>query len=299
MLMKTTTKVIIVIFVAVIVGSTTLAMVIFAQGLNTTKLETGNIALIRIEGTIQSSTGVFDGADPTEILPLLRTSTEDPNIKAVVLRINSPGGQAAASQEIYREVMRVRNAGKPVVASIGDMAASGGYYVASAADKIISEPGAMTGSIGVISTIPQLTDLLEKLGIEYVIIKGGEFKDIGSPYREITPEEKELLQDMIDDVHDQFINDIAAGRGLDVEDVRKVADGRILTGRQAKELGLTDEFGNLYDAIDLAAEMAGVESPTITEFQRAPLLSELLKLFSYEFGRAVIENLLSKFETTQ
>jgi protease-4 len=299
MLMKTTTKVIIVIFVAVIVGSTTLAMVIFAQGLNTTKLETGNIALIRIEGTIQSSTGVFDGADPTEILPLLRTSTEDPNIKAVVLRINSPGGQAAASQEIYREVMRVRNAGKPVVASIGDMAASGGYYVASAADKIISEPGAMTGSIGVISTIPQLTELLEKLGIEYVIIKGGEFKDIGSPYREITPEEKELLQDMIDDVHDQFINDIAAGRGLDVEDVRKVADGRILTGRQAKELGLTDEFGNLYDAIDLAAEMAGVESPTITEFQRAPLLSELLKLFSYEFGRAVIENLLSKFETTQ
>jgi protease-4 len=296
--MKTTTKVIIIIFAAVIVGSATLAMVIFAQGLNTTTLETGNIALIRIEGTIQSSTGVFDGADPTEILPLLRASTEDPNIRAVVLRINSPGGQAAASQEIYREVMRVRSAGKPVIVSIGDMAASGGYYVASAADKIVSEPGAMTGSIGVISTIPQLTDLLEKLGIEYVIIKGGEFKDIGSPYREITPEEKELLQDMIDDVHDQFINDIAAGRGLEVEDVREVADGRILTGRQAKELGLIDEYGNLYDAIDLAAEMAGVESPSITEFQRDPLLSELLRLFSYEFGRAVIENLLSKFETT-
>jgi protease-4 len=139
---------------------------------------------------------------------------------------------------------------------------------------------------------------LEKLGIEYVIIKGGDFKDIGSPYREITPEEKELLQDMIDDVHDQFINDIAAGRGLEVEDVREVADGRILTGRQAKELGLIDEYGNLYDAIDLAAEMAGVESPVITEFQRDPLLSELLRLFSYEFGRAVIENLLSKFETT-
>jgi protease-4 len=296
--MKTTTKVIIIIFAAVIVGSATLAMVIFAQGLNTTTLETGNIALIRIEGTIQSSTGVFDGADPTEILPLLKASTEDPNIRAVVLRINSPGGQAAASQEIYREVMRVRNAGKPVVVSIGDVAASGGYYVASAADKIISEPGAMTGSIGAFFNIPQLTDLLEKLGIEYVIIKGGDFKDIGSPYREITPEEKELLQDMIDDVHDQFINDIAAGRGLDVEDVREVADGRILTGRQAKELGLIDEYGNLYDAIDLAAEMAGVESPVITEFQRDPLLSELLRLFSYEFGRAVIENLLSKFETT-
>jgi len=296
--MKTTTKVIIVIFVAVIVGSATLAMVIFAQGLNMTTLETGNIALIRVEGTIQSSTGILDGADPTEILPLLRNSMEDPNIRAVVLRINSPGGQAAASQEIYREVMRVRDAGKPVIASIGDMAASGGYYVASAADKIISEPGAMTGSIGVISTIPQLTDLLEKLGIEYVVIKGGEFKDIGSPYREITPEEKEVLQEMIDDVHDQFINDIAAGRGLDVEDIREVADGRILTGRQAKELGLIDDFGNLYDAIDLAAEMAGVESPVITEFQRDPFLSELLRLFSYEFGRAVIENLLNKFETT-
>lgn len=296
--MKTTTKVIIIIFVAVIVGSTTLAMVIFAQGLNVTTLETGNIALIRIEGTIASSTGILDGADPTEILPLLRTSMEDPNIRAVVLRINSPGGQAAASQEIYREVMRVRSAGKPVVASIGDVAASGGYYVASAADKIIAEPGAMTGSIGVISTIPQIADLLEKLGIDYVVIKGGEFKDIGSPYREITLEEKELLQDMIDDVHDQFINDIAAGRGLDVEEVREVADGRILTGRQAKEWGLIDEFGNLYDAIDLAAEIAGVESPAITEFQKTPLLSELLRLFSYEFGRAVIENLLNKFETT-
>jgi protease-4 len=298
MLMKTTTKVIIVIFVAIIVGSATLAMVILAQGLNTTNLETGNMALIRIEGTIQSSTGVFDGADPTEILPLLRTSAEDPNIKGVVLRINSPGGQAAASQEIYREVMRVRNAGKPVVASIGDVAASGAYYVASAADKIISEPGAMTGSIGAFFTIPQLSDLLEKLGIEYVIIKGGKFKDIGSPYREITPEEKELLQDMIDDVHDQFINDVAAGRGLDVEAVREIADGRILTGRQAKELGLIDEYGNLYDAIDLAAEMAGVESPAITEFHRATLLSELLRMFSYEFGRAVIENLLNKLETT-
>ena len=296
--MKTTAKVIIVIFTAVIVGSATLAMVIFAQGWNMTVQETGNIALIRIEGTIESSTGILDGADPIEILPLLRTSMEDPNIRAVVLRINSPGGQAGASQEIYREVMRVRNAGKPVVVSIGDMAASGGYYVASAADKIVAEPGAMTGSIGVISTIPQLADLLEKLGIEFVIIKGGEFKDIGSPYREITPEEMELLQDMIDDIHDQFISDIAAGRGLDVEDVRGVADGRILTGRQAKELGLIDELGNLYDAIDLAAEIAGIESPEITEFQRSPFLSEFLRLFSYEFGRAVIENLLNKFETT-
>jgi len=295
--MKSTTKVIIVITVAIIVGSATLATIIFAQGWNMTTGETGNIALIRIEGTIASSTGILDGTDPTEILPLLRTSMEDPSIRAVVLRINSPGGQAAASQEIYREVTRIRDAGKPVIASIGDVAASGGYYVASAADKIIAEPGAMTGSIGVISTIPQIADLLEKLGIEYVIIKGGEFKDIGSPYREITPEEKELLQDMIDDVHDQFINDIAAGRGLQVEDVREIADGRILTGRQAKELELIDEFGNLYDAIDLAAEMAGIESPVITEFQRTPLLSELLRLFSYEFGKAVIENVLNRFET--
>ncbi len=294
--MNTTAKVIIVIFTAVILGSATLAMVIFAQGWNRAMLETGNIALIRIEGTIESSTGILDGADPIEILPLLRTSTEDPNIRAVVLRINSPGGQAAASQEIYREIMRVRDAGKPVVVSIGDMAASGGYYVASAANRIVAEPGAMTGSIGVISTLPQLADLLEKLGIEFVIIKGGEFKDIGSPYREITPEEMELLQDMIDDVHDQFISDVAAGRDLDVEDVREVSDGRILTGRQAKERGLIDELGNLYDAIDLAAEMAGIESPEITDFQRTPILSEFLRLFSYEFGRAVIENLLNKFE---
>ncbi|KPV65099.1 MAG: protease 4 [Candidatus Bathyarchaeota archaeon BA1] len=292
--MERTTKIALAITLAILIGSTSLAVIILMKGWAVPAPEIGNIGLIRIEGTIASSPGILGGADPEEIVPLLKEAGKDPSIKAILVRINSPGGQAAASQEIYREIMRVRRAGKPVVASIGDIAASGGYYVASAADKIVAEQGALTGSIGAISTIPQLAEFLKKLGIEFVVIKAGKFKDITSPFREITPEEKELLQEMIDDIHEQFIKDVAEGRGLDVTKVREIADGRILTGKQAKELGLIDEFGNLNDAIEIAAKLAKIEKPAVVELQRRPFLQELLRLLTYEFGRGVIESILSK-----
>jgi len=253
----------------------------------------GKIALIRIEGSISSSKSqIFGGASSEEIIRLLKQAREDPSIKAVVIRINSPGGSAAASQEIYGEIIRLKKSGKPVVASIGDIATSGGYYVASAANKIVAEPGAITGSIGAIMVVPQLTEFLKKLGIEFTIIKNGEFKDITSPYREITPEEKQLLQKMLTDVHEQFIKDVSEGRGIEISSIREIADGRIFTGKQAKELRLIDEFGNLNDAIDLAAKLAGIEKPKIVEFERKTLIESLLGLIVHEF----MNNIVNEFQ---
>jgi protease-4 len=295
MIMERGERIILVVTLVILIGSVSSALAMLAGGW-TIPTWAENVAIIRIEGTISSSPSFPGGADPDEILPLLKKAREDPNIKAVIIRINSPGGQAGASQEIYREIMRVREAGKPVVASLGDIATSGGYYVASAADKIVAEPGTLTGSIGAILIVPQLEELLEKYGIRFVIVKAGKFKDITSPFREITPQEKELLQRMLDDIHEQFIQDVAGGRGLDVEKVREIADGRILTGKQAKELGLVDEFGNSNDAVDLAAELAGIEKPNVVELQRKPFLEELFRWIGYEFGKGLIEGLAGKGE---
>lgn len=295
--MEKTVKIALVITLAILIGSASLAGVILAEKWVSPAPEVGKIGVIRIVGPIAATPSIFGGANAEEIVSLLKEAREDPSIEAVLIRIDSPGGQAAASQEIYREITRLRQAGKPVVASIGDTALSGGYYVASAADKIVAEPGALTGSIGAIWTVTQLEEFFKKLGIEFVVIKGGGLKDIASPFREITPEEKELLQSMIDEVHEQFIKDVAEGRNLEITKVRKIADGRILTGKQAKEHGLIDEFGNLNDAIDLAAKLAGIKRPEVVELQRRPFFEELLRLIGFEFGRGVVESILSKLGT--
>jgi protease-4 len=221
------------------------------------------IGLIRIEGTITGGTGSTSllggstvGAD--QICAYLKQAREDDNIKAVVLRINSPGGSAPASQEIGVEVQKLRDAGKLVVASMGDTAASGGYWIAATADTIVANPATLTGSIGVIMETQNLQGLYEKLGIEQEVIKSAEHKDIGSPYRDMTEKEREILQGMVDDIFDQFIEVVAKGRNLPEEKVRELADGRIFTGRQALALGLVDKLGNFQDALDLAAEQAGL-----------------------------------------
>ncbi len=221
------------------------------------------IGLIRIEGTITGGTGSTSllggstvGAD--QICAYLKQAREDDNIKAVVLRINSPGGSAPASQEIGAEVQKLRDAGKLVVASMGDTAASGGYWIAATADTIVANPATLTGSIGVIMETQNLQGLYEKLGIEQEVIKSAEHKDIGSPYRDMTEKEREILQGMVDDIFDQFIEVVAKGRNLPEEKVRELADGRIFTGRQALALGLVDKLGNFQDALDLAAEQAGL-----------------------------------------
>lgn len=207
------------------------------------------VAVVKLEGII---------ADPTDISHELREIAERDDIKAVVLRIDSPGGAVGPSQEIYSEVNRLRQK-KKVVASMGTIAASGGFYAAVAADKIVANPGTITGSIGVIVEFMSAEDLLAKLGLKGYVVKSGKYKDVGSPLRKMEKEELDLLQGVIDDVNSQFIKAVAKGRGLKEEEVASIADGRIFSGAQAKERGLIDRLGDLTDAINLSAELAGIK----------------------------------------
>mgnify|MGYP006359352025 FL=1 len=216
------------------------------------------VALIRIEGVI---------LDAQATISELKQYSETPLVKAIVLRIDSPGGGVVPSQEIHDAVKRVKNkSNKAVIASMGTVAASGGYYIAAATDRIIANPGTLTGSIGVIMEMANFEGLMKKVGVEGVVIKSGRFKDVGSPLRKMSDEERKLLQSVMDDVHHQFIQAVADGRSLEVSDVEPLADGRIYTGRQAKEARLVDELGDLDDAIHIAADIAGMEGePKVVE----------------------------------
>src|SRR5205814_6687097 len=184
---------------------------------------------------------------------------EEPWIKAIVVRIDSPGGAVAPTQEIFQEIQKTRQK-KPLFASMGGMATSGGYYIASACEKIIANPGTLTGSIGVIMQLTNFEDVMKKIGVKGYNIKSGANKDIGSPFQPLSPEGREILQSLVDNVHSQFVTAVAKGRGMDECKVRKLADGRVYSGAQAKQLGLVDQFGTLEDAIELAAKRAGLES---------------------------------------
>jgi protease-4 len=216
------------------------------------------VALIRIEGVI---------LDAQATISELKQYSENPLVKAIVLRIDSPGGGVVPSQEIHDAVKRVKNkSNKAIIASMGTVAASGGYYIAAATDRIIANPGTLTGSIGVIMEMANFEGLLKKVGVEGVVIKSGRFKDVGSPLRKMSDEERKLLQSVMDDVHHQFIEAVADGRSLELSDVEPLADGRIYTGRQAKEARLVDELGDLDDAIHIAADIAGMEGePKVVE----------------------------------
>jgi len=207
------------------------------------------IAVIEIKGVI---------IDPQPIIEKLIKFRKNENVKAIVLRIDSPGGAVGPAQEIHAEIKRVQQQ-KKVLVSMGAVAASGGYYIASGADKILANPGSITGSIGVIVESLNVEELFRKLGLRSTVIKSGKHKDLGSPLRQMTPEEKKLIQGVLDSVHEQFIRAVAEGRKLPVEKVRSLADGRIFSGDQAKNLGLVDELGNLQDAIALAAKMTGIK----------------------------------------
>jgi len=228
------------------------------------------VALIRIEGVI---------LDSQQTITELKRFADNPLVKAIVLRIDSPGGGVVPSQEIYDAVQRIRNKNnKAVIASMGTVAASGGYYIASATDRIVANPGSLTGSIGVIMETANVEGLLKKIGVEGIVVKSGKFKDVGSPLRKMTDEEQALLQSVMDDVHMQFIDAVAEGRALEVSAVQALADGRIFTGRQAKEAKLVDELGNLDDAIQLAADLAGIEGePKVVEPRRRFSIRELLE----------------------
>ena len=227
------------------------------------------IALIRVEGVIMDS--------QTTVSELKRFS-ENPSIKAIVLRIDTPGGGVVPSQEIHDAVKRVRNkSNKAVIASMGSVAASGGYYIAAATDRIVANPGTLTGSIGVIMETANVEGLLQKIGVEGVVIKSGKFKDVGSPLRKMSSEERGLLQGVMDDVHRQFIEAVAEGRSLELRTTQALADGRIFTGRQAKDAKLVDELGDLDDAIQLAADVVGIQGePKVVEPRRRFSLREML-----------------------
>ena len=209
------------------------------------------IAIVPIDGVISS-----DLAE--HAVRQLTKYADDPSIKAIVIRIDSPGGGVAASQEIYEGVKRLRADGKLVVASLGSLAASGGYYVACAADRIFTNPGTLTGSIGVIVQLANAQGLLRKVGIESTAITSGPFKDSGSPARPLRPEEREVFQTLVDDVYRQFVDAVAQGRHLEPAEVRRYADGRVYTGQQAKAFKLVDDLGTLQDAIAYAASTIGV-----------------------------------------
>lgn len=234
------------------------------------------VALIRVEGVI---------LDAQQTVEDLKKFAETPSVKAIVLRIDSPGGGVVPSQEIHDAVKRVRNKhSKVVVASMGTVAASGGYYIAVATDRILANPGTLTGSIGVIMELANLEGLLKKIGVESVVVKAGRNKDLGSPFRQMRDEERKLLQAVMDDVHDQFINAVAEGRALKPSDVVPFADGRIFTGRQAKDIKLVDELGDLDDAIRVAADLGGIEGePKVVEPRKRFSIRELLE--SQVFGK--------------
>lgn len=207
-----------------------------------------DIAVVDIEGVLTKSKPVVDR--------LLRLK-KDESIKAILLRINSPGGGVGPAQEIYAELLKLRNK-KKIIASMESVAASGGYYIACAAHKIVANPGTITGSIGVIIEFANIEELLSKVGLKSVVIKSGKYKDILSPTRAMTQEDRALLQGVIDSVHNQFIDAVAKGRNLPKDKVVKIADGRIFSGEQAQALGLVDQLGNFQDAIDTAAKMCGI-----------------------------------------
>jgi len=226
------------------------------------------VALIRVTGVIIDSEDVIDE---------IKEYAKDPSIKAIVLRVDSPGGAVAPSQEIHEEILKVKQ-NKKVVVSMGTVAASGGYYIAAPADKIVANAGTLTGSIGVIMELPNIEGLMKKIGVETQIVKSGRHKDMASVFRSLTPEEKQILQSVLDDVHNQFINAVSEGRGIKLEDIKNIADGRIFTGRMAKDIGLVDELGNLQDAIMLAGKLTGIKGePKVVTKKEELSLFNLLK----------------------
>jgi protease-4 len=227
------------------------------------------VALLELEGVI---------VDADELIRELKAHRDNPLVRAVVIRINSPGGVVGPTQELHQAIVKTRQAGKPVVASLAGVAASGGYYVAVAADQIYANPGTLTGSIGVIMQTANLEQLMKKVGVDFVVVKSGEYKDIGSFARPMSAEERRVLQALLDDVHGQFIGAVAEGRKLDRARVAQFADGRIFSGSQAKALGMVDALGGLEEAVAAAGKLAGLSgTPSVLPPRRKFSITDILR----------------------
>jgi len=234
------------------------------------------VGIIEISGII---------TDAKNVICSLKQFREDDSIKAIVLRIDSPGGGVGPSQEIFREIRKTIKS-KKVIASLGSIAASGGYYAAAGTDGIVANPGTITGSIGVIMSYTNFREVLNKIGLVPVVVKSGEFKDMGSPVREMTARERNLLKGFVDTVHRQFVSAIVEGRKMDRSKVETIADGRILSGESAKTLGLVDRLGNLEDAVEWAGRLGGIEGKIFTVYPReekVPFIKYLIDSYAVEF----------------
>ena len=235
-------------------------------------LETNRIALVDVSGFIASESGfwtLLGGTSVADVQQKLQLAAADSRVRAIVLRINSPGGEASASDTIYQEVLRFKETtGKPVVAALMGTAASGGYYVALSADRIVASPTTITGSVGVIMDLINMEELYGKLGLESVVIKSGEKKDIGSPTRPMTPEEREILQGLNRALFDQFLAKVRERRpAMDEQQLKTVSDGRVLSAQEALQLNLVDRVGYLRDAIQTACDLAKIESADVVLYR--------------------------------
>lgn len=225
------------------------------------------VAVVDVRGEIFYDRGKIDE---------INSYRDDSSVKAVLIYINSPGGGVAASQAIYHAVMKLREE-KPVVAYMASVAASGGYYVACAADSVMAEEGTLTGSIGVIASFLRTEELYQKIGLDVTVIKSGEYKDVGSPHREMTKSERDYIGDLLDNVYDQFLRAVSEARGMTLERVGELAEGRLYSGEEAYEAGLVDRIGSYEEALDLAAQMGGIEGdPRIVKKRRKRRLLDII-----------------------
>jgi protease-4 len=239
---------------------------------------TGKVAVISLSGTISATGSSLLSAStitPDLVRDYLTRAENDRAVKAIVLRIDSPGGEIEPCQEILLQIERVKQT-KPIVVSMGEMAASGGYYISTGANEIIALPTTQTGAIGVISAAVNVKGLLDKLGIQIDIFKGGKYKDMYWGLRELTPEEQAIMQAAVDEYYDHFVDVVAQGRGLSTDEVRDMATGQLYSGTEAKDLGLIDELGDLDTAVNSAAALAGMEAPKVEYYQQPGLISRLL-----------------------
>ncbi len=278
----------VVIISLMVVAGITLAVILAVTGGSRGPIWGERIAVLEIDGII---------GDDVRYLEQIRDFRRDNSVKGFLVVINSPGGVVGPSQSIYRELRRLRDEdGVPVVATIGSIGASGGYYIALGADSIFALPGSLTGSIGVIMELPQASELLDRVGVDVEVVKSSEFKDAGSPFRPLQPEDRDVLQGLIQDVYAQFVDVVAEERRLPAEEARRLADGRVYSGRQALEAGLVDQIGNLNDALAAAGRMAGLGDEPRTVWPQAKNKITLLDLLLGRGTAASLARLMRPLE---
>lgn len=261
---------------ALVISFSILVMLILRSSNSGLTIPENGIGLLEISGVIMNA---------RPYLEQLKDLTETNPVPALLVRIDSPGGGAAASQEVFYELQRLRQQGVPVVVSMGGVAASGGYYIACAGDKIFANPGTITGSIGVISELPNTQELFKMLGIRFDVVKSGKFKDAGSPSRALSVEDRRLLQELVDDIHQQFKEDVAQSRLLTDGAEKLMTDGRVVTGRRAVELGLVDTLGNFNDAVRFTAKLAKIKgTPVLIERKQRNRIREWFTTTATEVG---------------